>query len=123
MQVTFFRIMITMLICFSSYYSQSLFAATDVEILNGKVQTVLNKKDISVFLLDKDGSILDIAGLDNKGGFSLDITVMDDPVYKELIKLNIRIALKNDIKKDVNISKILEEFVDKKVKTETIKFP
>lgn len=44
MQVTFFRIMITMLICFSSYYSQSLFAATDVEILNGKVQTVLNKK-------------------------------------------------------------------------------
>lgn len=76
-----------------------------------------------MFLLDKDGSILDIAGLDNKGGFSLDITVMDDPVYKELIKLNIRIALKNDIKKDVNISKILEEFVDKKVKTETIKFP
>ena len=123
MQDTFFRTMITMLIFFSGYYSQSLSAATDVEILTGKVQTILSKKDISVFLLDKDGSILDIAGLDNKGNFSLDLTIMDDPVYDELIKLKIRIALKNGVKKDVNISKILEEFVDKKVKTETIKLP
>ena len=123
MQDTFFRTMIIILICFSGYYSQSLSAATDVEILTGKVQTILSKKDISVFLLDKDGSILDIAGLDNKGNFSLDLTVMDDPVYDKLIKLNIRIALKNGVKKDVKISKILEEFVDKKIKTETIKLP
>lgn len=123
MRVVFFRTIITMLICFSSCYSQSLSAAADVEILNGKIQTVLNKKDISVFLLDKDRSILDIAGLDNKGNFSLDLTIMDDPVYDELIKLNIRIALKNGVKKEVKISKVLEEFVDRKIKVETITLP
>ena len=122
MRGNFFRIIIVAVI-FLSVYGQSMSAGGPVETLSGKVRTVMQKKNLSVFLLDKDGTILDIATLDSNGNYMLDLTVMDDPVYDELLKLKLRIADKKGIKKEVRVSKNIVEFVDKKVKLEPLNFP
>lgn len=110
-------------VIFIAGYNQSIAAGANVEVLRGNVKTILDKKNISVFLLDKDGSILDITGLDGQGNFQIDPTVMDDPSYNELIKLKLRIKDKKGNKKDIGISNNIDEFIDKKVKIGTLTFP
>lgn len=112
-----------MLVVFLAAYGQCFSADTNVEVLYGKVKTILDKKSISVFLIDKDGSILDIASLDKQGGYKMDPTVMDDPSYNELSKLKIRIKDKKGRTKEVQISKNIDEFLDKKVKLGALIFP
>lgn len=106
-----------------SGYGQCFAADANVEVLSGHVKTVLEKKDISVFLLDKDGSILDITGLDGQGNFQIDPTVMDDPLYSELTKLKLIIKYKKGTQKEVKISENIDEFLDKKVKLGDQIFP
>lgn len=110
-------------IVFLAGYSPCYSADASVEVLYGKVKTVLAKKSISVFLLDSDGSILDIAGLDAQGNYKLDPTVMDNPTYKELVKLKVRFNNKKGVTKEVNISNNIDQFLDGKVKLGTQIFP
>ena len=97
--------------------------SADVEMLSGKVKTILDKKTISVFLLDKDGSILDIAHLDKQGNYHIDPTVMDNPEYIELTKLKLLIKNKSGAKKEVKISENIDAFIDNKVKLGVQLFP
>ena len=103
--------------------SQGFAADTAVETVHGQVRTILDKKSISVFLLDKDGSILDIGNVNAQGGFQLDATVMDDPIYKELVKLNLRVRDKKGRQKDYKISENIDSFLDNKVKIGVLIFP
>jgi len=104
-------------------YNQSSAEDVSVDVLSGKVKTVLEQKNISIFLLDDDGSILDIASLDGKGNFQLDPTVMDDPVYQKLAKLKIRFRDRKGRQKEILISENIENFVDNKLKLSAQIFP
>ena len=103
----------------------SVFAATTgtVDILQGKVQTILSKKKLTVFLLDTDGSILDITAPDSGGNFKLDVTIMDDPLYKNLIKLKVRVSVKKGAVKEYKISDSVAEYVGSKVTLRPLAFP
>lgn len=102
----------------------SAFAATGtVDVLLGKVQTVISKKKLTVFLLDRDGSILDLTVPDSNGNFKLDVTIMDDPLYKNLIKLKVRISEKKGVVKEVKISDNVAEYVGSKVTLRPQTFP
>ena len=114
-------IIATLIFFFSS--NQGFSAGGQVDLLSGKVQTIYSKKEISVFLLDTDGSILDIGTLDTQGNYQLDLTVMDDPMYEILVKLKVRLQDKKGNKKEVKISESIEQFIDKKVKLEQLTFP
>lgn len=108
---------------FLSFAGQGLASNAAVETVSGNVKTILVKKSISVFLLDKDGSILDIGTLNEQGNYQLDATVMDDPVYKQLVKLSLRIKDKKGRQKDIKIADNIESFLDNKVKIGVIVFP
>lgn len=118
-----FRRVFFISVFFMTCYSQCISAASNVDVVTGKITTVLNKKTISVFLLDKEGVILDIAGLDRNGNYKLDATVMDTPSYDNLVKLKLRIKDRKGTIKEINILNNIDEFLDKKVKIGTITFP
>lgn len=102
----------------------STFAATGtVDVLLGKVQTVISKKKLTIFLLDRDGSILDLTVPDRNGNFKLDATIMDDPTYSNLIKLKIRISEKKGVVKEYKISDNVAEYVGTKVTLSPQAFP
>lgn len=104
--------------------STSAFAAPGtVEVLQGKVQTIISKKKLTVFLLDRDGSILDITAPDSNGNYKLDVTIMDDPLYKNLIKLKVRISEKKGVVKEYNISDNVAEYTGTKVTLRPLAFP
>ena len=115
---------ITLLLAVTFAINNPGYAATGaVDVLQGKVQTVVAKKKLTVFLLDKDGSILDIAVPDSNGNFKLDVTIMDDPFYEKLIKLKVRISEKKGAIKDVKISDNVESYVERKVTLTPQTFP
>lgn len=102
----------------------STIAATGtVDVLQGKIQTVIPKKKLTVFLLDRDGSILDLTVPDSNGNFKLDVTIMDVPLYKNLIKLKIRISEKKGVVKEFKISDNVAAYVETKVTLSTLAFP
>jgi len=116
------RIIIIIAVFFSGF-SQSYSAGQAVEILQGKIKTILEKKSISVFLLDVDGSILDIASPDGQGNFQIDPTVLDEPTYKNLVKLSLHIKNKKGTSKKYRISNNIAEFIDNKMKLSPLIFP
>lgn len=103
-------------------FTTTAIAAGNVDILKGKVYGAGAQSALSVFLLDKDGSILDISTPDTKGNFSIDVTIMDEPSYQELMKLKLRIANKKGMKKDYIISERVEQYVDTEVVIEPLRF-
>ena len=111
------------MLVFLSVFSLTVLAAGEVELLTGKINTSISKNGISLFLLDLDGSILDISTPKADGTFEFDVTVMDEPVYRELIKLKLRVKNKSGKVKELKIAKQIEQFVDKKVKLEPFSFP
>lgn len=77
--------------------------------LRGKVITS-NKSNISIYLLDRAGTILDITKPDQQGNFRLDLSVMDLPVYEEVNKLQLRISDKKGNDKQVKVAEELNNF-------------
>ena len=118
-----FTIFVASALLFLTAVSQGFAADAAVETVHGQVKTILDKKNISVFLLDIDGSILDIGSINAQGNFQLDATVMDDPVYKELVKLNVRLKDKKGKQKDYKISENIDSFSNNKVKIRALIFP
>jgi hypothetical protein len=102
----------------------SAFAAeVTVDVLQGKVQTIIAKNKLTIFLLDRDGSILDLTAPDSNGNFKLDVTIMDDPLYKNLVKLKVRISEKKGVVKEFKIIDNIAESIGSKVTLRPLNFP
>lgn len=92
------------------YLASSTAAETFSKELRGKIQTSANKTNLSIFLLDKSGTILDITRPDKQGNFRLDLSVMDLPVFEEVNKLKVRISDKKGNDKQIEVAEELQEF-------------
>lgn len=111
------------LFIFSISFNFLMAAEKDVDVIQGKIKTILPKKTISVFLLDKDSSILDITDIDEAGNFSVDASVLDEPIYEKVIPLHILIKDKNNREKKIRISNTIQDFSKNRIKIVDTIFP
>ena len=78
-------------------------------ILQGRVVTS-DPANIEVFILDKDGSILDLGSLTKDGTFKLDLSVMDEPIEAEVDQLTLEIKKKTGSKRRFPLKPYIKKF-------------
>ncbi len=80
-------------------------------ILHGRIVTS-DPTAIEVFILDNDGSILDLGSLTKDGTFKLDLSVMDEPVKAEVYKLTLEVKKKTGSKRRFPLKPYIKKFDD-----------
>jgi len=121
--ISVFRNLIIICVAFIAHYSIVSAAEKNVDVISGKIKTILAKQTVTVFLIDTDGSILDISGLDKEGNYQMDATILDEPIYDKVRPLDLVFKDKKGREKKVKITSNIGKFSNNKIQIIDLVFP